>query len=168
MYNELRHHGILGQKWGVRRYQNPDGSLTEAGKKRYFRKVMKPYSLAKYAPYQFVEKAEKDARQYTEKLVKDTSNIDEYRKSLTKLKDYKSEAKKLLAEKESIDSKDIKSYKSNYEKQGKLYAKTLKVMTEYSNTLLSKIDTNSKGYKEARSFIFDALYNVNLDDLLRR
>lgn len=32
---ELYHHGILGQKWGVRRYQNPDGSLTAAGKKRY-------------------------------------------------------------------------------------------------------------------------------------
>ena len=31
---ELSHHGILGQKWGVRRYQNADGSLTEAGKKR--------------------------------------------------------------------------------------------------------------------------------------
>lgn len=31
----LSHHGILGQKWGVRRYQNKDGSLTEAGKKRY-------------------------------------------------------------------------------------------------------------------------------------
>ena len=31
----LAHHGILGQKWGVRRYQNPDGSLTAAGKKRY-------------------------------------------------------------------------------------------------------------------------------------
>ena len=33
--NELYHHGILGQKWGIRRYQNPDGTRTEAGKKRY-------------------------------------------------------------------------------------------------------------------------------------
>lgn len=31
----LAHHGILGQKWGIRRYQNSDGSLTEEGKQRY-------------------------------------------------------------------------------------------------------------------------------------
>lgn len=31
----LEHHGIKGQKWGVRRFQNPDGSRTSEGKKRY-------------------------------------------------------------------------------------------------------------------------------------
>lgn len=31
---ELYHHGVKGQKWGVRRYQNEDGSLTPAGKRR--------------------------------------------------------------------------------------------------------------------------------------
>lgn len=33
--NELSHHGVKGQKWGVRRYQNKDGSLTPEGEKRY-------------------------------------------------------------------------------------------------------------------------------------
>ena len=33
--NQLKHHGIKGMRWGVRRFQNKDGSLTSAGKKRY-------------------------------------------------------------------------------------------------------------------------------------
>lgn len=41
MENELMHWGIKGMKWGVRRYQNKDGSLTPAGKKRYDKEMAK-------------------------------------------------------------------------------------------------------------------------------
>lgn len=40
----LTHHGILGQKWGIRRYQNKDGSLTAAGRKHYKKVSDKNYT----------------------------------------------------------------------------------------------------------------------------
>ena len=45
----LVHHGVLGQKWGIRRYQNEDGTLTEAGKVRVRKKYSKGVKkLSKY------------------------------------------------------------------------------------------------------------------------
>ena len=44
--NELYHYGILGMKWGVRRYQNKDGSYTKLGMERY-RKAESAYNSAK-------------------------------------------------------------------------------------------------------------------------
>ena len=40
---ELYHHGIKGQRWGVRRFQNEDGSLTSAGRRRYTSKITEQY-----------------------------------------------------------------------------------------------------------------------------
>lgn len=44
--NYIFHHGIKGQKWGVRRFQNKDGSLTAAGKKRVSKQYKKNVEIA--------------------------------------------------------------------------------------------------------------------------
>lgn len=63
MNDILAHHGILGQKWGVRRYQNPDGSLTSAGKKRYHKAIDKLRKLDEKRE-KVLEKLEKDDKPY--------------------------------------------------------------------------------------------------------
>lgn len=57
------HHGILGQKWGVRRYQNSDGSLTEEGRKRYA-----DYTSPKKAREKELKKSYKNTRSKLDKL----------------------------------------------------------------------------------------------------
>lgn len=86
--NELYHHGILGMKWGIRRYQNLDGSLTAAGKRKYgtktnFEKVQRaknaadPKKLkAKKARYKANARTEAEIAKYKKKL-----NRYDYKKS---------------------------------------------------------------------------------------
>lgn len=60
--NELCHHGIIGMKWGVRRYQNPDGSLTAAGKRRQAKIEQKDSQWAKKNYDKIYNKAYKSSK----------------------------------------------------------------------------------------------------------
>lgn len=68
--NTLCHHGIKGQKWGVRRYQNPDGSLTDAGEKRARRQAMVDKAFTK----SIKNGKDKEPISPAEKMLKDANN----------------------------------------------------------------------------------------------
>lgn len=64
-YSELYHHGIKGMRWGVRRYQNPDGSLTPEGKNR-LRKLNDSYAYLQEGEEGLKNMDRLFKRQYTE------------------------------------------------------------------------------------------------------
>lgn len=73
MENELYHHGIKGQKWGVRRFESASGHLTSAGKKRY---------ADEKAAYKSAKKELKVARKELKKapILAGRSNMDKTKK----------------------------------------------------------------------------------------
>jgi len=80
MNNELTHYGILGMKWGVRRFQNKDGTLTAAGKARYSdRLTKKDNKWIKKNAAKIMEKARKKSERelikYANELMRDPNAV---------------------------------------------------------------------------------------------
>lgn len=85
--DELYHHGILGQRWGIRRYQNKDGTLTEAGKQRikkkgFFETRRDKKKMKKLREAKEQKKREKEER---ERIINsgDANEIDKIKHKLT-------------------------------------------------------------------------------------
>ena len=103
------HHGIKGQKWGIRRFQNPDGSLTPEGLKRYGKDYNKNGELTRRARraddrYRkaisdaYSSKRVKLIDKYMAKAEKDPDNEKRWRKYLSKSNDVAIEIRKELDE----------------------------------------------------------------------
>lgn len=109
---ELQHHGILGMKWGVRRYQNADGSLTAAGRKRVAKMKDEYTSLTgkrlirKPTKKSNVETANKETSK-EKKRIKDMTD-DELRNKINRLQMEK-QAKGLETELSSNGQKFVRS-----------------------------------------------------------
>ncbi len=105
--DELYHHGIKGQKWGIRRYQNPDGTLTEEGRKHlgYGERV----AIRKAAKKEYRDVRDKAYAKYEKRI----NDIEAGYKKGQNLSDEDSK-KELEAEKEY--NKTVAEAKANYKK----------------------------------------------------
>ena len=117
----LYHHGILGQKWGIRRFQNEDGSLTPAGKKRYGYLEESANKASKFAEYAKEEKKKysKGLSDSQKKNGVKQSDLDRWKKASTvQRQKYENLAKKYGSiDISKLDKNTIKEAK-NFVKKG--------------------------------------------------
>lgn len=146
----LVHHGIKGQKWGVRRYQNPDGSLTTAGERRYYtakdyqralNKTDKQFVRARYDYDKDLAKSNKYAKKsakakekgYSEKSKKYAGISKSYKEAAGK---HESDAWKYFAQ-EAVLTKEIQRKKDYVMKSYKTYRNVNTLPEHAINTIVN-------------------------------
>ena len=87
MDNELYHYGVLGMRWGVRRYQKSDGTLTNSGKKRYDKEMNKLKTEEKKIKNQKRTKAKIDKLEAKRKSIEELKKSSDKKKKTDKKKD---------------------------------------------------------------------------------
>ena len=129
--NELYHFGIKGMRWGVRRYQNEDGTLTPAGKKRYgnmsddklqkslYKQVKKARAKQSDWSNQWnvnntIGKYSKAVEDRYRKDVKKFQSSDEYKKAMRKLAELDKKAERGEISRDQYDKQYINIRKSMY------------------------------------------------------
>jgi len=103
----LEHFGILGQKWGIRRFQNEDGTLTEAGKERYYKDIIKNGDMKK------VQNAIMENKNISNMFLDSADKYEKFVKAKTNL--YNNVEKKLddIAYDKKYDFNDLPPYDEN-------------------------------------------------------
>lgn len=169
--NELYHHGVKGQKWGVRRFQNEDGTLTAAGKNREYKKSLrtdkkirrdlesKAYDSARFANV-YSKKSKSYSKKYEKAVLKDptkssskTQRIENTKRLLDSnaksWNDYNSQNVKIL--KKQVDSMiskygdtKIKDVDVKTKKNGIEYVKSIRASLENGNASYDLVKIRDK------------------------
>lgn len=142
--NALYHWGIKGQKWGQRRYQNKDGSLTPAGQKRYNKEVEKlKKETAKVKAAEKLAANNKKVQSKFDKLEEKKAALEARKKALKDGKDPEEEKKKAEeAEKETVEQKRERLLKSTDPKE--LYDNKDLLTTQELNERINRINTEAQ------------------------